>query len=100
MPVFCGNSYYNKAKWLILGDVRDGCSKLSTVTESFHDFVSGIANDDANLGDAGVDHRFDSIKQDRFISDRHQLLCPSMGNRAKSGSGAASKNKSLHSCEG
>ena len=89
-----------KAKWLILGDVRDDCSKLGTVTESFQDFVSGIANDDADLGNAGIDHCFDSIEQDRLIGDRHELLRPSMGDRAKSGSCAASKNKSLHSREG
>ena len=56
----------------------------------------GVADDDADLGDAGRDHGLDPVEQDRLVGDRHQLLGAGVGDRPQAGAGTAGEDQSLH----
>ena len=58
-----------------------------------HHLGAGVADDHADLGDAGGDHRLDPVEQDRLVGDRHQLLGAGVGDRAQPGAGSAGEDR-------
>ena len=51
----------------------------------------GVADHDADVGDARVDHVFDGIEEHRLVGDRHQLLGAGVSDRAQARALAAAE---------
>ena len=55
-----------------------------------------VADDDADVADAGVGDRLDAVEQHRLVGDRHELLGAGVGERPEPRALAAAENQSLH----
>ena len=85
-----------EAERRVLGDVGDLGTPAGAVADRRADLGAGVTGDDADLGDARLDHVLDAVEQDRLVGDRHQLLGAGVGDRAQSGAGSAGEDESLH----
>ena len=83
----------------VLADVRGADAQRRPVADGGHDLVRGVADDDADLGDAGVADGLEAVEQDRLVGDRHELLGRRVGDRAQPGAGAAGEDQCLHNRE-
>ena len=70
------------------------------VTDRGLDLGVGIAHDDADVGDAGVANRLETVEQHRLVRDRYKLFGRRVGNWAQSGTCAPRQHKSLHAAGG
>jgi len=61
-----------------------------------HDLRARVADDDADLVDAGLGHLLDPVEQDRLVRHRDQLLGAGVRDRAEPGAGAAREDEALH----
>ncbi len=69
----------------ILNDIRKLYSPILSVTQGFTDDVPSIGvNDDTNLSDAGLAHRFDGIVDHGLIGDRDEMLIAGVSDGTKS----------------
>ena len=66
------------------------------VADRLLDLRRGVADDDADVVDAGVADGLDHAKQDRLVGHRHQLLGAGVGDRVQARALAAAQNQSLH----
>src|SRR4051812_26933419 len=85
-----------EAKRGVLRYERELGAEALTLAERGDDLRPGITDDHADLRDAGRDHRFDPIEQDRLVGHRDQLLGTGVRDRAQPGAGTAGENESLH----
>ena len=85
-----------EAERSVLRDVRDLGAPLRAVAERRHHLVARVADDHADLGDAGGDHRLDAVEQDRLVGDRHELLGPGVGDRPQTRAGTAGQDQTFH----
>src|SRR4051794_37846825 len=79
--------------------LRDECERRAealTLAQRGDDLCLGITDDHADLGDAGRDHRFDPVEQDRLVGHRNELLRTGVRDRAQPGAGTPGENESLH----
>ncbi len=81
----------------VLGDVGDVDTELGAVADGFPDLVGGVADDDPDLGDAGIGDGLQSVEEHGLVGDGHQLLGRCMGDRTQASARATGENKSLHS---
>ncbi len=85
-----------EAERLRLVDVGDAGAEALAVAHRGADLVAGLADDDADLGDAGGDDRLDAEEQDRLVGHRHELLGGGVGQRTQPRALAAGEDQSLH----
>ena len=81
------------ASWRDVGDLD---APAGAVADRGHDLVGGVADDDADLLDARLDHVLDAVEEDRLVGDRHELLGAGVGDRPQPGAGAAGEDQALH----
>ena len=87
-----------EAKRGLLRDVGDRDAPALAIAERRHDLFSGIADDDADVGDAGSLDRLYRVEQDRLVGHRHELLGTGERYRAQTGAFAPCKNQGFHVC--
>ena len=80
----------------VLGQVGDLGAELAAVAHRGPDLGPVSADDHADLGDPGGDHRLDPVEQDRLVGDGDQLLGPRVGDRAEPRAFAAGEDERLH----
>ena len=80
----------------VLPEVGDLGAPAGAVADRGHDLVGGVADDDPDLLDPGLDHVFDAVEEDRLVGDRHELLRARVGDRPEPGAGAAGEDQTLH----
>ena len=83
-------------EWGVLRDVRDPDAELGAVADSGLDLRRGVADDDADVGDAGVADGLEAVEQHRLVGDRHQLLRRGVGDRPQARAGATRQNECFH----
>ena len=88
-----------QAERLVLGDVGDLDPEPRAVADRRLDLGAGVADDDADLGDAGRGHVLDAVEQDRLVCHRYQLLGAGVGDRAQARAGAAGEDEALHAAD-
>ena len=70
---------------LLVGVVDVFEPELRSVAEELQEVPRGLAaRHDEDLGDPGVDHRFDAVEQDGLVGHRHQLLGTRVRDRPES----------------
>jgi len=69
-----------QAKRLVLRNISDFDTELAAVTDRRFDFFARRTDNDANLANARSRHGFNPVKQDWFVSNRHQLFSARMSN--------------------
>ena len=72
--VVCDQHAVREPEGGVLPEVRDLGAPAGAVADRGHDLVGGVADDDADLLDPGLDHVFDAVEEDRLVGDRHELL--------------------------
>ena len=85
-----------KTQRFVLRNERDLGAPLTSVAERGHDFDPGVANDDSDFSDTRRDHGLDSVKQNGFVGNGHQLLGTGVSDGAQSGARTTSQNQSFH----
>src|SRR5579862_2769120 len=85
-----------EAAGLVLRDVRELDAELGTVAGRGSDLVAGLADDDADVLDAGRRELFDDVEEDRLVRDRDELLRARVRDRTKSRAGSAGEDQPLH----
>ena len=80
----------------VLAEVGDLGAPPRAVADRGHDLVGGVADDDADLLDPGLDHVLDAVEEDRLVGHRHELLGAGVGDRPEPGAGAAGEDETLH----
>ncbi len=89
-----------QAERLVLRDVGDLGAEVRAVADGLTHLGPGLAGDDADVGDAGLDHVLDAVEEDGLVGDRHQLLGARVRNGAQACARAAGKNQALHKANG
>ena len=80
----------------VLLDVGDARAPARAVADRRADLGLRVADDDADVADAGGDQRLETVEEHRLVGDRHELLGAGVGDRAEAGALAAAQNQSLH----
>ena len=80
----------------LLLDVGAAGAELRTVADRLADLVLGIADDDADFGDAGGDDGLDAEEEDRLVGHRYELLGGRVGEGAQARALAAGKDQAFH----
>ena len=79
-----------------LADVGHAQAKARAVADSGLHFGVGVADDDADLVDAGLVHRLETVEEDGLVGDRHELLGRGVGDRPQPGAGATTEDEPSH----
>ena len=79
-----------------LVQVGDLEAPAGAVSHRGHDLFGGVADDDADLLDAGLGHRLQAVEQDGLVGHRHQLLGTRVGDRSETGAGAPRQDQRFH----
>ena len=77
----------------VLWHVRHLDAERGAVADRRADLVLRVADDDPDLADAGIAHRFEREEQDRLVADRNELLRRGMRDRREPGAGPTSQNQ-------
>ena len=85
-----------QAQRLRLGEVGDLEAPGRTVADRGPHLRRGVADDDADLLDAGVGDGLEAVEEDRLVGHRHQLLGPGVGDGPQPGAGPACEYERLH----
>src|SRR6185436_14991680 len=80
----------------VLLDVLDPYAPSRSVADSRPDLRAGVADDDADVADAGGGNRLDAVEEHRLVGHRHELLGAGVGQRTKPGALPAAENQSFH----
>ena len=80
----------------VLLDVRDLDAELRAVADRSPDLGAGLADDDADVLDAGRRELLDPVEDDRLVGDRHELLGARVRDRTKPRADAAGEDQPLH----
>ena len=80
----------------VLRDVGDLHAEPRAVADRSHDLGAGVADDDADVVDAGRGHVLDAVEQDRLVGHRDELLGARVGDRPQPRAGAAGEDQALH----
>src|SRR5205814_10734240 len=80
----------------VLLDVGHPGAPAGSLAGGGADFGGDVADDNADVGDAGGDERLDAVEQHRLVGDRDELLGARVGQRPQPGALAAAENESLH----
>ena len=85
-----------KTKWFVLRNESDLGAPLTSVAKRTHNFDPSVANDDSDFGNPGRDHGLDSVKQNGFVGNRHQLFGTGVSDGSQSGASTTSQNEGFH----
>ena len=80
----------------LLLDVGDAGAEARAVADRGADLPARVADDDADLADAGGDDRLDGVEEHRLVRHRHELLGGGVGERAQPGALAAGEDQPFH----
>ena len=75
-------------------------SERRAVADGRLDLGVGLADDDADLLDAGLGHVLDAVEQDRLVRHRDELLGRRVRDGPQAGAGAAGQDETLHGGRG
>ena len=87
-----GEHGVGQAQRRLLGDVGDLDAPAGAVADGLLDLGGGIADDDADVGDAGVAQRFDAVEEHGFVGHGNQLFGAGVGDGPQAAAGAAAKD--------
>jgi len=73
-----------------------GDAELRTVADGRHNLGTGVADDDADVLDAGAAHRLDAVEEDRLVRDRDELFGTRVGDGPQARTGTAGQDEALH----
>ena len=85
-----------QAERRVLLDVGDADAELGPVADRGLDLGGGVADDDADVGDAGVADRLEAVEQHRLVGDRHQLLGGGVGDGPQPRACTTGQDQCLH----
>ena len=80
----------------VLRNVGGSDPEVGPVADRCLDLGVGVADDDPDVGDAGVPNSLEAVEQHRLVGDRDQLLGRGVGDRPQAGAGAARQHECLH----
>ena len=80
----------------VLLDVLNPRAEARSVAEGGLDLLPGVADDDADVPDAGRDDRLDPVEEDRLVRHRHELLGARVSQRAQARALAAREDEAFH----
>ena len=79
-----------------LAQVGHPQAEAGAVADRGFDFGVRVADDDADLVDAGLVHRLEAVEKDGLVGDRDELLGGGVGDRSQSGAGTAAEDEPFH----
>ena len=79
-----------------LAQVGHPQAEAGAVADRGFDFGVRVADDDADLVDAGLAHGLEAVEEDGLVGDRHELLGRGVGDGPQPGAGAATENEPFH----
>ena len=79
-----------------LAQVGHAQAEARAVADRGLDFGVGVADDDADLVDAGLAQGLEAVEEDGFVGDGHELLGRGVGDGPQPGAGAAAEDEPLH----
>ena len=85
-----------EAQRRLLRQVRDAEAEPAAVADRGLDLGARLADDDADLGDAGGAHGLEAVEQHRLVGHGHELLGGGVRDGAQARAGAAAEDESLH----
>ncbi len=95
-PVAGDQDGVRQAEGLFLGEVGDAGAEARAVAHGRTDLLGGVADDDADVGDAHRDQGFDAVEEHRLVGDGDELLGGGVGDGPQPAAGASGEDKCLH----
>ena len=80
----------------VLLDVGDARVPAGAVADGLANLRLRVADDDADVADAGSDERLEAVEEHRLVGDRDELLGARVGDRAEARPLPATQNQALH----
>ena len=96
MNVLADEHRVREAARRVLLDVRDSGAQRRSIADRGANLRLRVADDDADLGDAGADERLEPVVQHRLVGDRDELFGAGVGDGAETRAFAAAQNQALH----